>query len=102
MSVTLEAPVAASESLLPEPPTRNTFWPPPALRESLLPEPPNSVTFVSPVADSELLPAPPFYPAEAYHQDYFARNARQPYCQVVIAPKVAKVRQKYLQRLKRA
>src|SRR5437899_3587769 len=43
-----------------------------------------------------------FYPAEGYHQDYFARNAYQPYCQVVIAPKVAKFRKQYLQRLKRA
>ena len=43
-----------------------------------------------------------FYPAEAYHQDYFARNPTQAYCQIVVAPKVAKVRQKYLAQLKRA
>jgi peptide-methionine (S)-S-oxide reductase len=43
-----------------------------------------------------------FYPAEAYHQDYYARNPYQPYCQVVIAPKVAKARDKFLTRLKRA
>src|SRR5205085_2168944 len=42
-----------------------------------------------------------FYPAEGYHQNYFERNADQPYCQIVIAPKVAKVRQRYLARLKR-
>jgi peptide-methionine (S)-S-oxide reductase len=41
-----------------------------------------------------------FYPAEAYHQNYFERNPYQPYCQIVIAPKVAKARQKYLARLK--
>jgi peptide-methionine (S)-S-oxide reductase len=41
-----------------------------------------------------------FYPAEAYHQNYFERNPYQPYCQIVIAPKVAKARQKYLERLK--
>jgi peptide-methionine (S)-S-oxide reductase len=41
-----------------------------------------------------------FYPAEAYHQNYFARNPYQPYCQIVIAPKVAKARQKYLAHLK--
>jgi len=41
-----------------------------------------------------------FYPAEAYHQNYFERNLYQPYCQIVIAPKVAKARQKYLERLK--
>jgi peptide-methionine (S)-S-oxide reductase len=43
-----------------------------------------------------------FYPAEAYHQNYFELNPYQPYCQVVIAPKVAKVRERYLARLKRA
>ena len=42
-----------------------------------------------------------FYPAEGYHQNYFERNPYQPYCQIVIAPKVAKVRQHYLTRLKR-
>ena len=36
-----------------------------------------------------------FWPAERYHQEYYARNARQPYCQVVIAPKLAKFRQKF-------
>jgi len=40
-----------------------------------------------------------FYPAEEYHQNYFARNPDQPYCQVVIAPKVAKFRKTYLDRL---
>jgi peptide-methionine (S)-S-oxide reductase len=41
-----------------------------------------------------------FSPAEAYHQSYFERNPYQPYCQIVIAPKVAKARHKYLERLK--
>ena len=36
-----------------------------------------------------------FWPAERYHQEYYERNARQPYCQVVIAPKLAKFRQKF-------
>lgn len=49
---------------------------------------------------TEVSPAPPFYAAEEYHQDYYANNAFQPYCQVVIAPKVAKVRKEYLDRLK--
>ncbi|MFD2111918.1 peptide-methionine (S)-S-oxide reductase MsrA [Thiorhodococcus fuscus] len=44
-------------------------------------------------------PAPPFYPAEAYHQDYFRRNPGQGYCQVVISPKVAKLRQERAQLL---
>jgi peptide-methionine (S)-S-oxide reductase len=42
---------------------------------------------------TEVTPAGVFYPAEDYHQDYFANNATQPYCQLVVAPKVAKVRQ---------
>ena len=41
-----------------------------------------------------------FYPAEDYHQDYFANNPQQPYCQVVIAPKVSKFRKEFLDRLK--
>ena len=51
---------------------------------------------------TQVVPLERFYPAEAYHQNYFERNPYQPYCQIVIAPKVAKVRQKYLARLKRA
>jgi peptide-methionine (S)-S-oxide reductase len=41
-----------------------------------------------------------FYPAEDYHQEYFARHPGQGYCRVVIAPKVAKFRKQYLARLK--
>jgi len=50
---------------------------------------------------TELVPLETFHPAEQYHQEYFARNPNQGYCQVVIAPKVSKFRQKYLDRLKR-
>ena len=42
-----------------------------------------------------------FYPAEEYHQDYFARNPEQPYCSVVIAPKLDKFRKQYLKKDKR-
>ena len=42
-----------------------------------------------------------FYPAENYHQEYFANNPNQPYCVAVVAPKVAKFRQKFLTRLKK-
>ena len=48
---------------------------------------------------TQIEPLTTFYPAEAYHQDYFANNPNQPYCQVVIAPKVAKFRRKYLEKL---
>jgi len=41
-----------------------------------------------------------FYPAEDYHQEYFARNPYQGYCQAIIAPKVAKFRKTYVERLK--
>lgn len=50
---------------------------------------------------TELAPLEAFYPAEAYHQKYFARNPYQGYCRMVIAPKVAKFRKQYQERLKR-
>lgn len=50
---------------------------------------------------TEVGPAPEFYPAEAYHQGYFQRNAAQPYCRGVVAPKVAKVRAKFFARLRK-
>ncbi|MBX2821259.1 MAG: peptide-methionine (S)-S-oxide reductase MsrA [Rhodothermaceae bacterium] len=48
---------------------------------------------------TEVVPLDIFYPAEEYHQDYYANNSRQPYCAAVIAPKVAKLRKKYAERL---
>ena len=47
-----------------------------------------------------VLPLPTFFPAEPYHQDYYRQNPDQGYCQVVVAPKVAKARRKFLTRLK--
>jgi len=41
-----------------------------------------------------------FYPAEEYHQEYYQHNQYQPYCQVVIAPKLAKFRKQYLNMIK--
>lgn len=49
---------------------------------------------------TQLEPAPTFWPAEDYHQDYFANNPAQPYCQFIIAPKVSKFRQQFMNRLK--
>lgn len=49
---------------------------------------------------TELSEATTFYPAEGYHQGYFEQNPNQPYCQYVVAPKVAKARAKYAARLK--
>jgi peptide-methionine (S)-S-oxide reductase len=50
---------------------------------------------------TKIEPFEAFYPAEEYHQDYFAQNPDQPYCQIVIAPKVSKFRKTYLDRLKK-
>lgn len=50
---------------------------------------------------TEVTPFDKFWPAEDYHQEYFANNPTQPYCAAVIAPKVAKFRQKFVSRLKR-
>ncbi len=41
-----------------------------------------------------------FWPAEDYHQEYFANNPNQGYCAAIVAPKVAKFRQKFASRLK--
>jgi peptide-methionine (S)-S-oxide reductase len=49
---------------------------------------------------TQIVPVGPFYEAEDYHHDYYHRNPTQPYCQVVIEPKLTKLRQKYGSRLK--
>ncbi|MDQ1300824.1 MAG: peptide-methionine (S)-S-oxide reductase [Chloroflexota bacterium] len=50
---------------------------------------------------TEIVPFTVFYPAEDYHRDYYQGNSYQPYCQVVISPKLAKFRKKFTARLKR-
>ena len=50
---------------------------------------------------TEVTPASDLYQAEEYHQKYFARNPRQPYCQAVVAPKVQKFRKHFLEKLKK-
>ena len=49
---------------------------------------------------TEVVPLEEYYPAEDYHQDYFANNANQPYCRAVVAPKVEKFRKKFEFKLK--
>ena len=50
---------------------------------------------------TQILPSPRFWPAEHYHQDYFAHNPNQPYCAVVVAPKVTKLRKSFSDRMKK-
>jgi peptide-methionine (S)-S-oxide reductase len=45
-------------------------------------------------------PAARFFIAEDYHQEYFANNASQPYCQLVVGPKVKKFQQKFAAKMK--
>jgi len=49
---------------------------------------------------TQIEPISVFYPAESYHQEYFARNPYAGYCQVVVAPKVAKARKHFISMLK--
>jgi peptide-methionine (S)-S-oxide reductase len=51
---------------------------------------------------TELKPASTFYPAEKYHQDYYNRNSYVGYCRIVISPKIAKVKEKFKDKLKTA
>ncbi|MGH7259839.1 MAG: peptide-methionine (S)-S-oxide reductase MsrA [Nitrospiraceae bacterium] len=55
--------------------------------------------YVSPIV-TEVVPAGPFYIAEDYHQEYFARNPLQGYCTYVVGPKVAKFRKQFVAKLK--
>jgi peptide-methionine (S)-S-oxide reductase len=55
--------------------------------------------FPAPVA-TEIVPFRAFYPAEAYHRNYFNEHPRQPYCTLVIGPKVEKLRKVFQDRLK--
>ncbi|KMU98497.1 MULTISPECIES: peptide-methionine (S)-S-oxide reductase MsrA [Acinetobacter] len=49
---------------------------------------------------TELTPAPTFYPAEDYHQNFFAKNPSQGYCNFAIPPKLNKLRAKFVELLK--
>lgn len=64
-----------------------------ASRDAIQQEWPNPVV-------TEIEPLEAFYPAEEYHQDYFARNPNQGYCQIVINPKLKKVRDHHATLLK--
>ena len=51
---------------------------------------------------TELIPLAAFYPAEREHIEYYKRNSNKPYCQIVIAPKIAKLQQKFATLLKQS
>ena len=67
--------------------------------EQLIRELESAKTFNKPIV-TQIAPFHGFYPAEEYHQEYFKRNPYQGYCQVIIAPKMAKFRQHHAQALK--
>jgi peptide-methionine (S)-S-oxide reductase len=51
---------------------------------------------------TQVVPLEGFYPAEDYHREYFSRHPEQPYCQVVISPKISKFRKQWTKRLRRS
>jgi peptide-methionine (S)-S-oxide reductase len=78
------------------------FWHTPeqkAEAEAVIAELTAANQFDAPIV-TEVTEAETFYPAEDYHQGYFDQNPHQPYCQFVVAPKVAKARAKFAARLK--
>ena len=69
------------------------------IAEEVIAEVESSKIWADPIV-TQLQPFQVFFKAEEYHQNYYQRNPYQGYCQVVIAPKVAKFRKMYLERLK--
>jgi peptide-methionine (S)-S-oxide reductase len=59
----------------------------------------SSKTWNNPIVTA-IVPFDKFYPAEDYHQDYYQRNSAQPYCRIIIDPKMAKFRKRYSDKLK--
>jgi peptide-methionine (S)-S-oxide reductase len=72
-----------------------------AQAEAIIRELSESRAFADPIV-TEVAPAGKFHVAEGYHQRYFENNPNQPYCQFVVAPKLAKFRQKFSSRLKKS
>ncbi len=78
------------------------FWQDTAQRDAaaaMIAELDGTGEFSAPIC-TELRPAATFWPAEAYHDNYFALHPEQGYCQMVVAPKVQKFRKKFASRLK--
>jgi peptide-methionine (S)-S-oxide reductase len=66
--------------------------------ESMIAELERDQTFDAPIV-TQLEPLDRFWPAESYHQDYYARHGAQPYCVAVISPKLAKLRKRFAEKL---
>ena len=71
-----------------------------AAAEAVIREISESKLWPNPIV-TEVTPLDQFYMAEDYHQEYFANNSNQPYCRVVVEPKVAKFRKHFVDRLKK-
>ena len=71
-----------------------------AIAEEMIAELNQAKIWDSPIV-TQVVPSTDFYVAEDYHQEYFERNPNQPYCQFVVAPKVAKFRKQFADQLKR-
>jgi len=71
-----------------------------SIAETLKKELDHSGVYKDPVV-TEIVPFKVFYKAENYHQDYFSNNPNQPYCQIVISPKVKKFRKEHQGELKK-
>ena len=69
--------------------------------EAVIRELTDEKVFRSPIV-TEVAPLKAFYPAEDYHREYYLRNPSKPYCQAVIAPKLAKFRDHWKSKLKTA
>jgi peptide-methionine (S)-S-oxide reductase len=71
-----------------------------AQAEKIIAELTADIAFASPIV-TQVVPVVDFHVAEQYHQEYFENNPNQPYCQFVVAPKVAKFRAKFAERMKK-
>ncbi|RJR16840.1 MAG: peptide-methionine (S)-S-oxide reductase [Nitrospiraceae bacterium] len=60
----------------------------------------SSNTWENPIV-TEITPFHNFYPAENYHKDYYKQHGEEPYCRLVIQPKIAKLRKHFMDKLKR-
>ena len=70
-----------------------------ALAEEVIAELTADAVWNDPIV-TQVVPFTEFYPAESYHDEYYSRNPNQPYCQAVIAPKLAKFRKKYSEKIR--